>query len=237
MMHRTYVYIVCSPHPRVGTTLTASLLTTYFQVTGRQAVGFDTNPYDGDLARLHPQTTRIVDIAATRGQIELFDSLVVADEKPKIVDLWHPAYRRFFAVAGEVGFLEEAGRVGVVPILLYHADASQKALQACHDLEALWPDVEIAIVSNEGAAPLDPAHPGHLSRFPAEHGFRIPPLSPEALAAATDPDIPLKELLWDAPDDAPPPADGLIDWVEGIFAQFRAFELRHALQETRYLWG
>ncbi len=236
MRRRTFVYIACSPNPRVGTTLTASLLTTYFAVTNRTVMGFDTNPYDGDFARLHPKSTSVIDIAATRGQIDMFDRLVVPDETPKIVDLWHPAYRRFFEVADNVGFLDEADRSGVTPVLLYHADASQKSLDACQDLGARWPGVEIAIVSNEGAASLDPAHPGHLSRFPTEHGFRIPPLNAVAMAAATDPETPLKELLWDAPDDAPPPPDGLIDWIEDVLAQFRAFELRHALADMEFLW-
>ena len=235
MKRRTFVYISCSPHPRVGTTLTASLLTTYFQVTNRPVVGFDTNPYDGDFARLHPETTSIIDIASTRGQIDMFDRLVVPDHIPKIIDLWHPAYRRFFEVAGNVGFLEEADRASISPILLYHADASQKSLEACWDLDSLWRDVEIAIVSNEGAAPLDPTHPWHLSRFPTDHGFRIQKLDPDSLAMVGDPNLSLKKLLWEPDDDTPDPRYGLVQWTEAIFAQFRAFELRHALQDMEYL--
>jgi hypothetical protein len=235
MKRRTFVYIACSPHPRVGTTLTARLLTDYFLVTRRPVKGFDTNPYESTFARAHPDVVSVVDIATTRGQIAMFDRLVVADEAPKIVDLWQPSYRRFFDVAEDVGFLEEAQSAGITPILLYHADTSATSLEACWQLSTRWQGMEIVIVVNEATSPPDSINAGYLSRFPAERTFRVPRLGVEGFAAIEEPPVSLKRLLWEPADDAPAPPPGLAPWTTRIFTQFKTFEIRHALEDTEYL--
>src|SRR3712207_1618036 len=88
----TFLYLVCSPQGRVGKTLIARLLVDYFLSSERLPLAFDSNHFDPALAALFPDETNVVDLTSTRGQMELFDRLIVPDEIPKVVDLWHVSY-------------------------------------------------------------------------------------------------------------------------------------------------
>ena len=87
MSRPTHVYIVTSPRPRSGKTLLARALTEFFRTDGRPVGAFDLDTLDGTLAGFLPKFTVRADIADIRGQVALFDELIVDNEKPKIVDV------------------------------------------------------------------------------------------------------------------------------------------------------
>ena len=72
--------------------------------------GFDTDFREPLYAVLFPERRTSSTSATIKGQISLFDRLLVADETPKIVDVWHRSYERLFSTIAEIGFLEEARR-------------------------------------------------------------------------------------------------------------------------------
>ena len=102
-------------------------------------MGFDTNPHDPDFARRFPNAVKVVDTAKIEGQIAMFDRLLVHDETPKVVDVQHRCYDRFFETIGQIGFMEEARRAMVQPVALFHVDASADSLTAASALAKRWP--------------------------------------------------------------------------------------------------
>ncbi len=95
MEQKTRVYICCSPHKRTGATTTARLLSDYLIFNGRGFAGFDPDPHDPDYGARFPEAVTIADAATIEGQVAMFDRLLVHDETPKIVDVWHRSYSRF----------------------------------------------------------------------------------------------------------------------------------------------
>jgi hypothetical protein len=232
----TLVFIVCSPHARVGVSTSARLLTEYYLSHNERVDGFDTDPHEPQYAALFPQIVHVVDVADIKGQISLFDRLLVNDGTPKIVDVWHRSFEGFFDTIGEIGFVEEARRRGVEPIVLFHADATEAAMAHAQALHAAWSDLTMMVVHNEAAAPLHPYAREVLARYPARGKFVIPPLDGPIVSALHDPQLSLARFL------ASPPAHmsivvraALKAWLMPIFTQFQSFELRLELESSNAL--
>lgn len=236
MKRRTFVYIPCSPGARTGVTTLARLLGDYFVTRNRDFVGFDLDPHESVFAGHFPDEVRVTDLAAIRGQVSLFDRLLVHDEIPKIVDVWSRAFPRFFSIVREVGFIEEARRLSIEPVLLYVADETGSCLETARQLNRQWPDLSMLIVNNEGAAPLGPAADDILMNYPSERSLRIPALDPIVRRAMENPGFSFSRFLL-----APPHNMSIVvrtalrHWITRVFTQFHAFELRIALDDTEYL--
>src|SRR5262249_23030323 len=87
MQNRTPVFIVTSSRPRVGKTLIARALTEFFLAQRRPVAAFDVNPDEFKLIDYLPAHTAAASINDTRGEMALFDQLVMNDQAPKVVDL------------------------------------------------------------------------------------------------------------------------------------------------------
>jgi hypothetical protein len=236
MEQKTRVYICCSPHKRTGASTTARLLTDYLLFNGRRFAGFDTDPHEPDYGARFPQNVKIVDAAKVEGQVAMFDSLLVHDEKPKIVDVWHRSYSRFIETMGQIGFMDEARESMVQPIVLFHADATAASLAAALALAEQWPELGIVIVSNKGLAPLGPDASDILAQFPSSRRFVIGALDASAKECFEAPDFSLSDFL------TTPPADmsivtrtGLRAWAAPVFVQFQAFELQTSMHGAQFL--
>src|SRR4029077_21241369 len=130
MDYRTPIFVVCSPLPHVGKTLVARLLVEYFKADGRRFAAFDINPNDYALAQQVPDHTTIANIGDTKGQMVLFDQLVVADETAKVVDLGYGSFEQFFTIMQEIGFDTEVHDRSIVPVVLFVAAQDQRSKQA-----------------------------------------------------------------------------------------------------------
>jgi hypothetical protein len=236
MRRRTLAYFVCSPHSRTGVTTTARLLTDYYLSRGVAVDGFDTDSREPGYAVLFPELSQVVDLCDVRGQISLFDRLLLADDTPKIVDVWSRSFDQLFSVIAEIGFLEEAKRAGVEPIVLYQADRSPRAASNARLLNTTWPDLWITVVHNEGAAPLGAEALEILSAYPTRGKFVIPKLESPIAELLEDQGFSLSAFLR-----APPPAMSIVvraamkSWLIPIFTQFQSFELRLDLQSSEFL--
>ena len=124
------IYIIASPRPRVGKTLLARLLIEFLYSRSRPLVGYDLNPRESLLAeRFLPTVVWPVDITSTRGQMELFDRLIADTASTKIIDLGSPLFDHFFDVIREIGFIQEARRLSMEPIVFLIADPAQTTVQ------------------------------------------------------------------------------------------------------------
>ena len=236
MKRQTFVYFVCSPSPRVGSTIVARLLGDYFLSQRRAFVGFDTDAHEQPFANSFPGETRVTDLSVIQGQISLFDRLLVHDEIPKVVDVWNRAFPRFFSIVREVGFFEEARRLSIEPVILYVVDDTPECLETARQLKRQWPDLSMTIVNNEGAFPLGLDAHDILAKYPSERSFLIPSLDPAVRRVIDKSGFSFSRFLLAPPSDMSIVVrTALRSWLSRIFAQFKSFEFRIALDDTNYL--
>src|SRR6266851_4183564 len=101
-MSSTPVYIICSPRPLVGKTLIGRLLSEFL-----------------------PKITETADVIDTFGKMQLMDRLIVNDGVAKVIDLGFHAFDEFFKMTDKIGFIKEAARRGVAPVILFVADTDR----------------------------------------------------------------------------------------------------------------
>jgi hypothetical protein len=234
MKNQTLVFIICSPIGRVGKTLTARLLGDYFLLNGRTFVGFDTDAHEPNFAVRFPHEVLASSLNTIQGQMALIDPLLVPDEVPKIVDLWHRSFDPFFALLDQTDFIAEARKLAIEPVLLYVADGSPRSIEMGGWLANRYPDLQIAIVINERSA-TDLAS-GEEVRQPVGRSFRVTALDPVLRQIIEEPNFSLSRFMLT------PPANmsiviraGLREWLWRIFSQFKSYELRITLAETEHL--
>jgi hypothetical protein len=234
MKNRTLVFIVCSPTGRSGKTTMARLLGDYFLLSARTFVGFDTDAHEPSFAARFPHEVGVSDLNTIQGQMALIDPLLVYDEVPKIVDLWHRSLETFFRLLDHTGFVAEARNLGIEPLLLYMVDGSPRSAETAARLAARYPDVQIVIVNDEGAAPNQEGDEFEI--YSAGRSLKIAALDPMLWQTIEEPGFSLSRFML------VPPANmsivvraGLRDWLWRIFSQFKSFELRMTLDETEHL--
>ena len=236
MTRRTLVFFVCSPHSRTGVTTAARLLTDYYLSRNVRVEGFDTDSREPLYALFFPEITRVVNLDEVKGQISLFDRLLVADERPKIVDVWHRSYERLFATIAEIGFLEEARKLGVEPVVLFQTDATESAANSALVLKTTWPDLTMSVIHNRSASPLGRNSLTILARYPASGKFVIPRLEAPIAQALDDVDLSLSRLIKEPPSGMSVVVRAALKaWLLPIFTQFQSFELRLELQSSECL--
>jgi hypothetical protein len=157
---RTPVFVVCSPRPRVGKTLIARLLTEFFVSDGRSVAAFDASPNDASLSHYLPECTVPATISDIKSQMMLFDRLLINDAKPKVIDLAAGSFDSFFALMGNIGFLEEAPKQSVSPAVLFVADRQQISSEAYELICRRFPDSLLVPVHNQ--AVMDVWHYGNF---------------------------------------------------------------------------
>jgi hypothetical protein len=234
MSRPTHVYIIASPRPRTGRTLLARALIEFYRIDGRPVGAFDLDTFDATLAGFLPKFTLRADIADIRGQVALFDELIVANEKPKVVDVNAHAYEAFFNLMEQIAFATEAPRQSVEPVILFCANADPQSVKAYVRLRERFPGVTLAPVYNDGIVR------GHSLRhdFPATSvvalPLRVPMLSPSLRAIIDVPPFSFAEFRRRPPAEIPEILEAeLNSWLKRMFLQFREMELRLLLSSLR----
>ena len=148
-MRRTPVYIICSPRPLVGKTLIARLLSEFLLLKNGTVVSFDINLKEPSLLEYLPRVTETADVMDTFGKMQLMDRLIVHDGVAKVVDLGFHAFDEFFKMTNEIGFLKEAARRSVAPIILFVADTDRVSARAYPTLREQIPLKALITVDNE----------------------------------------------------------------------------------------
>jgi hypothetical protein len=148
-MSLTPVYIVCSPRPLVGKTLLARLLSEFLLLKDGAVSSFDINLKEPSLLEYLPRVTETADVMDTFGKMQLMDRLIVHDGVAKVIDLGFHAFDEFFKMTNEIGFLKEAARRNVAPIVLFVADTDRVSARAYPTLREQIPLKALVTIDNE----------------------------------------------------------------------------------------
>ena len=229
MERRTPIFIIASPRPRVGKTLLARMLAEFFRSEDRPVSAFDCDPGEFALVDYLPGYTAVADIADTRDQIILFDQLLADDHVPKVVDLGHSLFDKFFTVIQQISFAEEARRRGAMPVVLFLPDGDRRSRQGYAVLRERFAHLPIVPVINEAL----PQAIRFRDDFPgtATGGapLTIPALSPVIKGVIERPSFSFAALATTASDTT----TELYGWTRRVFLEFRELELRMLLAELR----
>ena len=148
-MSRTPVYIICSPRPLVGKTLIARLLSEFLLLKNGTVAAFDINLKEPSLLDYLPGITETAEVDDTFGKMALMDRLIVNDALAKVIDLGFHAFDEFFKMSEEIGFMKEAARRGVAPVILFVADADRVSERGYAMLQQQIPPNALVTVDNE----------------------------------------------------------------------------------------
>src|SRR6202047_3645754 len=165
-MPPTPVYIICSPRPLVGKTLLARLLSEFLLLKNGTVAAFDINLKEPSLLDYLPKVTETAEVDDTFGKMALMDRLIVNDGIAKVIDLGFHAFDEFFKMSDEIGFMKEAARRGVAPVILFVADTDRVSARGYPMLQQQIPATALVTIDNEyvvrGELPLAFAHGGIL---------------------------------------------------------------------------
>ena len=148
-MSPTPVYIICSPRPLVGKTLLARLLSEFLLLKDGRVSSFDINLKEPSLLEYLPRLTETADVMDTYGKMQLMDRLIVHDGIAKVIDLGFHAFDEFFKMTNEIGFLKEAARRSVAPVVLFVADTDRVSARSYQMLQEQIPPKALIIIDNE----------------------------------------------------------------------------------------
>jgi len=169
-MRTTPVYIICSPRPLVGKTLIARLLSEYLLLKHGAVAAFDINLKEPSLLEYLPRITETAEVDDTFGKMALMDRLIVNDGIAKVIDLGFHAFDEFFKMSDEIGFMKEAARRGVTPVILFVADTDRVSARGYPMLQQQIPATALVTIDNEfvvrGELPAAFAH-GRMLRIAA----------------------------------------------------------------------
>ena len=148
-MPNTPVYIICSPRPLVGKTLIARLLSEFLLLKHGAVAAFDINLKEPSLLEYLPGITETAEVDDTFGKMALMDRLIVNDGIAKVIDLGFHAFDEFFKMSEEIGFMKEAARRGVSPVILFVADTDRASARGYAMLQQQIPATAMVTIDNE----------------------------------------------------------------------------------------
>jgi hypothetical protein len=148
-MPATPVYIICSPRPLVGKTLIARLVSEFQLLKNSRVAAFDINLKEPSLLEYLPKITETAEVDDTFGKMALMDRLIINDGIAKVIDLGFHAFDEFFKMSEEIGFLKEAARRGVSPVVLFIGDTDRVSARAFPMLQRQIPATSIVAIDNE----------------------------------------------------------------------------------------
>ena len=227
MQRRTPIFIVTSSRPRVGKTLIARALTEYFCAQNRPVGAFDVNPDEFKLIDHLPAYTAAASLNDTRGEMALFDQLVLEDAVPKVVDLSHQLLDRFFSVMQQIDFMAEVRRRAIAPMVLFVADPDERSRRGYAMLKDRFPGLPLVPVLNESVQRVG-AYRAHFppTRLGGEP-VSIPALSPVVRSVVDRQNFSFVTYVQKTNDKT----SELYEWMGRVFISFRELEVRLLLGE------
>jgi hypothetical protein len=148
-MRITPVFILCSPRPLVGKTLIARQLSEFLLLKNGDVAAFDINLKEPSLLEFLPRITETAEVDDTFGKMALMDRVIVNDGIAKVIDLGFHAFDEFFKMSEEIGFMKEAARRGVAPVILFVADTDRVSARGYAMLQEQIPATALVTVDNE----------------------------------------------------------------------------------------
>jgi hypothetical protein len=227
------VTVVASPRSRVGKTLLARLLTDFHAQEGRAVAAFDLNTGGDTLAQFLPEHTTVSTIGDIKGQMALFDRLIAEDGAAKVVDLGHESFERFFALAQQIGFAEEALKRAIAPAILFVTTPDATSVAAYRGLRSRFPQAVLAPVHNEifGSAQ-------HRDKYQlagsGETVMRLSMLAPGVRKYVETPPFSFSDARLAVAVDMPLEVKTELQrWLRRAFREFRELDLRILLADLQ----
>ena len=143
-----FATIVASAHARSGKTLLARLLTENFILGGQQPAIFDTDAAAAPLVARFPNDAVALDVDRVTGQMALFEGLSASGPHPRILDLTHGSFKKFFDLMLESDYVREARVNGIEPVVFYIAGTERDAFEQAEDLRLRIGDCPFVFVEN-----------------------------------------------------------------------------------------
>jgi hypothetical protein len=163
----------------------------------------------------------------------LFDRLVADEDVTKVIDLGHESFESFFAVAHQIGFVEEARRRSVATAILFVVTPDHTSVEAYRNLRTRFPQATLAPVHNEMLGPAQ-----HRDKYPATGGgpvmVRLPVLAPGLRRYIETPPFSFADSHMG--DAVAIPLDVHIElqrWLRRIYLEFRELDLRILLADLQ----
>jgi hypothetical protein len=220
----TPLYVVCSPHRCVGKTLVSRLLAEFYVLDDRPVAAYDLADEGPQLANYLPQFTTVADIGDIFGQMAFFERLISDNEGANIIDLSHRMFQNFFTVVEKIEFFEEARRRSIEPLILFITDPDPKSPKAYASLRRRFAEASLLPVRNRTEPIAIPD--GHGPPDAPPTSLEIPLLGFSVRALIDREAFSFCEFWRASPAGLNNALDDeLLDWVEGIFLQFRKLEL------------
>jgi hypothetical protein len=234
MSRATQVILVCSARARIGKTLLARLLVEYCRANTQPATAFTINPIDVALGDFLPDAVSTVSLAETRGQMALFDRLVMDDATTKIVDIGHQALDKFFTLAYDIEFAAEARGRGIDVIVAYVAEPSDLSTRTYAALQARFPEFAFVPVFNEAVARGIEFHNMFSARPGGVQPLHLPKMSPQVHAIVDQHPFSFMRFLNNPPLNLPRALREEVDgFVKRFNRQWREIELSLLLNRLR----
>jgi len=217
MSRATQVILVCSARARLGKTLVSRLLVEYCRADAQPVVAYTINPIDVALGDFLPAAADTVSLAETKGQMALFDHLVLDDAVTKVVDIGHQALDKFFTIAYDIELAAEARGCGIDVIVAYVADPSDLSARTYTALQARFPEFAFVPVFNEAVARGIQFQSMFVARPGGTQPLNIPKLAPQVHAIVDHYPFSFIEFLRRPPPNLP---RALLDEVDGLVKRF-----------------
>src|SRR5262249_55832000 len=99
-----------------------------------------------------PRITETAEIDDTYGKMQLMDRLIIDDGEAKVIDLGFHAFDEFFKMCEEIGFIKEAARRRIAPVILFVADTDRVSRRSHELLERQIPRSSLVTIDNEFVA-------------------------------------------------------------------------------------
>jgi hypothetical protein len=172
------IHIVCSDRHRNGKTLLARVLIDYLMLDGHDPFVIDAGFPGGALRNYFPGRTALVDFAATPGQMKLFDTILASPGRDYVIDLPAAQTDNFFKASVDLGFFDEAARLGFRIVVLFVIDQRHESIKAARAVEAkARPDLLMFVGNHFIGSAVGGEEQGALVEIPA--------LDPEIVATTS----------------------------------------------------
>jgi len=205
-MPKSYTYIVASLHGRSGKTLLARLLADYAILQGEAPLIFDTDAAEKRLSACFPTRSTVVDLDKVTDQMSLFDTLTAPSSSPRVVDLTHRSFTKFFKLMQEIGFVAEAKARDNEPVIFYIHDHEADSFAEGRRLREQFRDCHFVVTQNSNFGQPDRqiqrTEDYKMLKMHDLHLF-IPTLDPMFISVADDPRLSLSEFMHDPPVSRP----------------------------------
>lgn len=147
-MPKSYTNIVASLHGRSGKTTLCRLLSDYAILEDNPPIIFDTDVVEPRLSECFPTRSISVDLDKVTDQMSLFDTLTAPNSSPRVVDLTHRSFGKFFKLMQEIGFVAEAKARENEVVIFYIHDHETESFAEGRRLREQFKDCHFVLVQN-----------------------------------------------------------------------------------------